>query len=423
MATKLPYGLTKLKLKYRGGDDYPHNQSLWGWYRPLSTSEFYGPSAVFLRKFSKTLMDNQKKREASGDTSDGLLHSYLLTGDPGSGKTSVAVALGKLLNCASPEEEDGLLVACNECQWCRAADRNIMAGRDMGTRYIDSAQEKTGDVSAVLQEYFGGVGMMSHKNTVLIFEEAQNFHAKTQQLLLTWTEKLTPSQYMFLVSSDPKTLERNTALMSRLDRYHIRSWKSREILDVLKDIAANEEVRGAQPHIPEEVLALISENCDENVRLAVNLLMTRVYQEIEGDHKTAIVDAAKMIRLVAPGTVSYAITNTFAAKIMRGESNQAVKMLFDQIIPALEKGLEKNDRTTATRNFAFGLSKRMRANFKAAVKRGNLTVVQLMPLIKSISVFEKTLKDQLIFNHSDDALILAVLEALVETENVPNLIK
>src|SRR3954451_12449797 len=92
--------------------------SLYRRYRPQRFGEVVGQEAVV------RALQNAAREDRVG-------HAYLFSGPRGTGKTSAARILAKILNCTNPQDGE----PCGECDSCRA----IEGGTSMDVHELDAA--------------------------------------------------------------------------------------------------------------------------------------------------------------------------------------------------------------------------------------------------------------------------------------------
>ncbi|MBO6305368.1 MAG: AAA family ATPase, partial [Selenomonadaceae bacterium] len=105
--------------------------ALYRRWRPASLSELKGQSHV--RHAIKRAVQEGK-----------VGHAYLFAGPRGTGKTSVAKILAKVLNCLNPKDGE----PCGECESCKKIDANA----SMDVFEIDAASNRGIDEIRELRE-------------------------------------------------------------------------------------------------------------------------------------------------------------------------------------------------------------------------------------------------------------------------------
>lgn len=138
-------------------------------------------------------------------------HTFLLTGPPGIGKTSLAWLIAKQLKCEYVKEID--------------------AGQDRGIDSIRQLIEKI--------HYRPLVG----NTKVYIFDECQGLTKDAQQALLKITENYPKSSYFIFCSTDPQKIIKPLKERCQQGTYHFRTLTTKELGLIIKRIADEEKVK------------------------------------------------------------------------------------------------------------------------------------------------------------------------------------
>lgn len=149
-------------------------QSLYRRYRPQRFDEVRGQPHVV------TALKNAAR--------DGrVAHAYLFSGPRGTGKTSTARILAKVMNCEAPQDGE----PCGECESCRA----IESGRSFDVREYDAASNsKVDEMRALLENVATGSG---GRTKVYILDEVHMLSPGASNALLKTLEE--PPEHVVFV--------------------------------------------------------------------------------------------------------------------------------------------------------------------------------------------------------------------------------
>jgi len=212
-------------------------------YRPYQFSQIIGQDKII------SVLKAQSKLGQ-------FAHSYLLFGQSGSGKTSVARIMAMAMNCS--HIQDGTGEPCGECQDCRAIRENkhwdvmeVDAGRFRG---IDSIKE------LCYKAHFAPI----RKKKVYIIDEAQQLTGEAWGSLLKLLEEPPPNLVIILTTTnglgDGKIPE---TVISRCELYPFMKLQAKDLEAKLKVISQNESVG-----LPDEWYNWVSSFAQGNLRLA-----------------------------------------------------------------------------------------------------------------------------------------------------------
>jgi putative ATPase len=201
--------------------------------RPRSVDEFVGQSQV--------LGPGKPLRQA---IDSGQLHSMILWGPPGTGKTTLARLIA--------QRSDAAFIAMSA----------VMAGVKDVRAAVERAQAERAS---------------SGRGTVLFLDEVHRFSKSQQDTFLPYLEDGTLT-FIGATTENP-SFELNSALLSRARVYVLKSLGESDIAQLLRRALADEE-RGLAREglaVDEDALALLAQAADGDGRRALNLL------EIAGD--------------------------------------------------------------------------------------------------------------------------------------------
>ena len=184
-------------------------------YRPLKVSEIIGQEA-------NCKMVNKWFKE------DSAPHSFLFTGDPGCGKTTMARIIALGLNCERPTKSKE---ACLKCQTCLSIINH--SSIDMVEINVGSHGTK-GDVTSIVRDLPGAPFSSNFK--IVIFDEAQELTSASQNLLLKIIEDGYKHVYFIFCTNEPQKLK-DAFTGGRVTRMHFDRLNTKLLLELLKNVA------------------------------------------------------------------------------------------------------------------------------------------------------------------------------------------
>jgi len=185
-----------------------------------------------------------------------LHHAYLFAGTRGVGKTTIARALAKCLNC-----DKGLTAEpCGECAACRAIDE----GRFVDLIEVDAASKtKVDDTRELLDnvQYRPASG----RYKVYLIDEVHMLSKSSFNALLKTLEEPPPHVKFLLATTEPEKLP--VTVLSRCLQFNLKRLTPKMIRERLEYICAEESV-----DVDAESLALIARAADGSMRDSLSLL-------------------------------------------------------------------------------------------------------------------------------------------------------
>jgi putative ATPase len=183
----------------------------------------------------------------------GQLHSMILWGPPGVGKTSLA----KLFAEQADARFESLSAVLSGVKEIRAA--------------VATAQQER---------------ISSRRKTILFVDEVHRFNKSQQDAFLPYVEDGT---FIFIgATTENPSFELNNALLSRCRVYVLRGLQPEQLKEVLQQ-ALDDKERGLGAHnirIDDDTLMTLAQAADGDARKALNLLeISADLAEEEGDHK------------------------------------------------------------------------------------------------------------------------------------------
>ena len=148
-------------------------------YRPKTFSEVVGQEHV-VQTLQGALQNNS------------LAHAYLFTGPRGTGKTTLARLLAKVVNCSQIKNHD----ACGICDFCK----EVETGKSLDLIEIDAASNRGIDEIRELREGARFVSTRG-KHKVYIIDECHQLTKEASNALLKTLEEPPPKTLFVLATT------------------------------------------------------------------------------------------------------------------------------------------------------------------------------------------------------------------------------
>ena len=214
--------------------------ALYRKYRPIKFNDIYGQEEIV------TVLKNAIMRNK-------VSHAYLFSGPRGTGKTTIAKIIARLVNCENPIDGD----ACGKCYSCL----NFLNSSDIVE--IDAASNNGVDEIRELRDKINLVPTSS-KYKVYIIDEVHMLTNQAFNALLKTLEE-PPSHVIFiLATTEPHKIPLTIA--SRCQKFRFSKISDDKIVDRLKEISKNENIS-----ISDDALFEIARISDGGMRDAINM--------------------------------------------------------------------------------------------------------------------------------------------------------
>ncbi|MEP6973619.1 MAG: DNA polymerase III subunit gamma/tau [Actinomycetota bacterium] len=198
--------------------DEKQHQALYRRYRPQTPADLLGQDHVV--------------RGLTGSIRDGrLAHAFLFCGPRGTGKTSTARILAKMVNC----EQGPTAEPCDVCEQCVA----IRDGIHVDVVEIDAASHGGVDDARDLREKAPTAPMIGREK-IYIIDEAQRLSREAFDALLKLFEEPPPGVRFVLATTEPHKMP--ATIVGRCQRFDFRRLTIEDLSDHLIAVAKAEGV-------------------------------------------------------------------------------------------------------------------------------------------------------------------------------------
>lgn len=187
---------------------------------------------------------------------DRLGHAYIFSGPRGTGKTTTARLLAKMVNCQNPKDGN----PCNECVSCR----EITEGRSLDVLEIDGASNRGIDSIRDLREQVKYPPTLGKYKVYIIDEFHQITKDAFNALLKTLEEPPKHILFIFATTELHKVLP---TILSRCQRFEFKRIPLVQVVELLRNIAKQEGIA-----IDDDSLLLIAKKGDGSIRDSESIL-------------------------------------------------------------------------------------------------------------------------------------------------------
>ncbi len=282
----------------------PAKQNLYRKYRPQTFTELLG-------------QDHIVKTIQSAFLQDKISHAYLFSGPRGTGKTSAARLLAKILNCQTPvTNADGGKDACRTCTNCLAIENQHF----MDIVEIDAASNNGVDDIREMREKVKYLPVEG-KYKVYIIDEVHMLSGAAFNAFLKTLEEPPPRVVFVLATTDPQKVP--ATILSRCQCFEFHSIPRKVLVERLSEVVQRE--RTSDPGFPEigmETLQLLAESAAGGFRDALSLL-----DQVASGNNGGKVEVEQVLQLTR--RVGHATLKNLAATLFTGDVAALLRQLDD----------------------------------------------------------------------------------------------
>lgn len=256
-----------------------------------------------------------------------LGHAYLFCGTRGTGKTSVAKILAKVVNCEHPVDGS----PCNECAACKA----IQAGTSMNVIEIDAASNNGVDNIREIREEVA-YRPTEGKYKVYIIDEVHMLSVGAFNALLKTLEE--PPSYVMFILATTEVHKIPITILSRCQRYDFHRITIDTIAARLEELLRAEGVEAET-----KAVRYVAKAGDGSMRDALSLLDQCIAFYLG---ETLTYD--KVLKVL--GAVDSEVFSQLLRRVLAGDVTGAIHVLEELIMNGRELGQFVNDFTWYMRN-------------------------------------------------------------------------
>ncbi|HJM78458.1 MAG TPA: DNA polymerase III subunit gamma/tau [Candidatus Pelagibacter bacterium] len=261
-------------------------------YRPVNFDQLIGQELI-----GETIYNSIKLNKVP--------NAYLLTGIRGTGKTSIARIIAKVLNCKNGFEN---LCKDNFCENCEA----ITNSNHIDIFELDAASQSSVENTRELIE-FSRYAPTSSKYKIYILDECHMLSKQAWASLLKTLEE--PPEYLKFIFATTEIRKVPITIVSRCQRFDLSRIKSDQLFQFIKKITEKEKGR-----VTDEALKLIVKLSEGSVRDALSLLDRGLLSNSQGE-ELDLIKAQKIYGYFDKSSLIELFQNLF-----KGDENKVINI-------------------------------------------------------------------------------------------------
>lgn len=217
--------------------------ALYRKFRPLNFSEMVGQEHI---------TDTLRKQVIANRVG----HAYLFNGGRGTGKTSAAKILSRVVNCLNPHDGE----PCNECEMCKA----ILSGSLTDVVEMDAASNNSVEDIRSIRDEVNFLPTRA-KYRVYIIDEVHMLSTGAFNALLKTLEEPPEHVKFILATTEPQKLP--ATILSRCQRFDFKRISNEDVVKRLKVICSESNIE-----ITDDALKIIAVLSEGAMRDAISIL-------------------------------------------------------------------------------------------------------------------------------------------------------
>ena len=282
--------------------------ALYRTFRPKTFSEVVGQDHI------KTTLKNQIKAGRVG-------HAYLLNGTRGTGKTTIAKILSRVINCENPQDGE----PCNECEICKA----ILDGSLTDVVEMDAASNNSVEDIREIRNEVNFLPTRA-KYRVYIIDEVHMLSTGAFNALLKTLEEPPEHVKFILATTEPQKLP--ATILSRCQRFDFKKITTEDIITRLEFICSKNNVKITKDSL--KLIAVLSEGAMRDALSILERCIQEGNSDINEDRVRDLVGIPKLISVhnilksIIENDVERAIEEI---EIVKKEGKDLINLLWEMI--------------------------------------------------------------------------------------------